>query len=184
MTIVHSESADGRCAAAFDDVRRRRRGPRCSISRAQLRFTDAGQTTRYGPPGAAWRSDDDRLPRLAEAHVVGEDGAAAAEQERDAFDLMREEPVAERDGLPEGAVRVVRRQAEQLREGGGLCVEGFIRRSSPRGDLTPRGSMPRLGSRPLSAVSRTSVMNACSSPGAYCQLTRANLDALTVGADP
>ena len=68
-------------------------GRDCSISRAQLRFTDAGQTTRYGPPGAAWRSDDDRLPRLAEPHVVGQDGAAAAEQESDAFDLMREEPV-------------------------------------------------------------------------------------------
>ncbi|HTH03329.1 MAG TPA: hypothetical protein VL882_23805 [Vicinamibacterales bacterium] len=34
---------------------------------------------------------NDRLSRLAEAHVVGKDGPSPAEQERDAFDLMREE---------------------------------------------------------------------------------------------
>ena len=68
---------------------------------------------------------DDRLTRLAEPHVIRQDRAAAAEQEGHAFDLMREEPVAERDGLPVGAVRVVRRQAEQLRERRSLCVELF-----------------------------------------------------------
>ena len=67
----------------------------------------------------------DRLTRLAEAHVIRQDGAAAAEQEGHAFDLMREEPVTERDGLPVGAFRVVRRQAEQLRERRSLCVELF-----------------------------------------------------------
>ena len=67
----------------------------------------------------------DRLTRLAEPHVIRQDGAAAAEQEGDAFDLMREEPVTERDGLAVGAFRVVRRQAEQLRKRRCLCVELF-----------------------------------------------------------
>jgi hypothetical protein len=33
--------------------------------------------------------------------VVGQDGAPPAEQERDTFDLVREEPVGERDGALE-----------------------------------------------------------------------------------
>jgi hypothetical protein len=62
-----------------------------AISRAQFRLTEAGQTTSRGPPGVRCRSETIDLSRLAEAHVVGEDGAPPAEQERDAFDLMREE---------------------------------------------------------------------------------------------
>ena len=38
---------------------------------------------------------DDRLPRLAETHVVGEDRATATQQERDAFELVWEETVGE-----------------------------------------------------------------------------------------
>ena len=41
---------------------------------------------------------DDRLAGLAEAHVVGEDRAAAAEEEGDALDLVGEESVGERSG--------------------------------------------------------------------------------------
>ena len=41
----------------------------------------------------------DRLSRLAEAHVVRQDRAAASEQECDAFDLMREQPVGKRARL-------------------------------------------------------------------------------------
>ena len=62
----------------------------------------ADDEVRAAGGGVAER--DDRLPRLAEAHVVGEDRAAAAEQEGDAFNLMRKEAIAERDGLPVGAV--------------------------------------------------------------------------------
>jgi hypothetical protein len=49
---------------------------------------------------------DDRLSRLAQAHVVGEDCAPPAEQERDAFDLVGEESVGERDRALEGRVRI------------------------------------------------------------------------------
>ena len=48
---------------------------------------------------------DDRLARFAEAHVVGEDRAPPPEQECDAVDLVREEPVGERDRAAEGRVR-------------------------------------------------------------------------------
>jgi hypothetical protein len=75
------------------------------------------------PSGGGVGEGHDRLPRLAEPHVVSEDGAAAAEQERDALNLMRKEPLAERDGLPVGVVQVVRREAEELSKSGGLCVE-------------------------------------------------------------
>src|SRR5690606_35673210 len=47
---------------------------------------------------------DDGLARLAEAHVVGEARAAPPRQERDALDLVREEPA--RDGLRTGQVIV------------------------------------------------------------------------------
>ena len=65
---------------------------------------------------------DDRLAGLAEAHVVGEDGAPPAEQERDAFDLVGEEPIGQRDRGPEGRIRIAG-QLEQLCECGGLRVE-------------------------------------------------------------
>jgi hypothetical protein len=65
----------------------------------------------------------DGLPRLAETHVIGEDRAPASEQERDAFDLMWEKSVAERNRLPVGPVQVGRRQVEQLRERARLCIE-------------------------------------------------------------
>ena len=69
---------------------------------------------------------DDRLAGLAETHVVGEDGALPPEQERDAFDLMREEPLRQPGGAAKGRVDVVRREREQLGEGVRLSVEGFI----------------------------------------------------------
>jgi hypothetical protein len=42
---------------------------------------------------------------------------------------VREQAVSEADGLAECRIGVVARQAEQLREGGGLRIERF-----PRGD--------------------------------------------------
>ena len=51
---------------------------------------------------------------------------APAEQKRDAFDLMREEPLRQRGGVAERAVRVARRQRQQLREGVGLGVECLV----------------------------------------------------------
>ena len=69
---------------------------------------------------------DDRLARLAEAHVVGKDGALAPEQERDAFDLMREEPLREPGSAPKRPVDIVWRERQQLGEGVSLSVEGSI----------------------------------------------------------
>ena len=103
-----------------------RRGAARLISRAQLRFTDAGQTTRYGPVRRDVPQRDDRLARLAEAHVVGEDGALPAEQERDAFDLVRKEPLRQRGGAAKRRVDIVRREGQQPGEGVGLRVEGSI----------------------------------------------------------
>ena len=80
-------------------------------------------------PGSAGREvpqRDDRLARLAEAHVVGEDRAPPAEQERDAFDLMREEPVGERDRASKRRVRIARRRAPAVGERVGLSVNGSI----------------------------------------------------------
>ena len=76
---------------------------------------------------------DDRLPGFAEAHVVGQDGARAAEQERDAFDLMREQPVRQLSGLAESRVWIVWRQRQQPGEGVGLRVEHSIHRYLPGG---------------------------------------------------
>ena len=75
-----------------------------------------------GPAGREVPQRDDRLARLAEAHVVGEDRAPPAEQERDAFDLVREQAFGQRDGAPERRVGIAR-QLEQLRECRGLRVE-------------------------------------------------------------
>ena len=69
---------------------------------------------------------DDRLARLAEAHVVGEDRALAAEQEGDAFDLVREQPLGQRRGAAKRLVGIVWRESEQPSEGVCLRVEGFI----------------------------------------------------------
>jgi hypothetical protein len=67
---------------------------------------------------------DDRLARLAKAHVVGEDGALPAEEERDALDLMREKTLRERGGAAKRRVDVVRRERQQFGECVGL---GFKR---------------------------------------------------------
>src|SRR6185295_18904472 len=57
-----------------------------------------------------------------------------AEQEGHAFDLMRKQPVTERNGFAIGAIRVVRLQAEQLRKGRRLRVELFaVRRDRAYG---------------------------------------------------
>ena len=69
---------------------------------------------------------DDRLARLAEAHVVGKNGALAPEQERDAFDLMREESSRQIGGAAERPVDIVWRARQQLCEGVSLSVEGSI----------------------------------------------------------
>ena len=74
----------------------------------------------------------DRLARLAQTHVVGQDGAAAAEEKRDTFHLMREEPFGQRHRRAKGAVGIVGRTAEQLREGGGLSVECGVSRYGMR----------------------------------------------------
>ena len=69
---------------------------------------------------------DDRLSRLSETHVVGEDGASSPEQESDALDLVREEAARQFCGCAERQVRVVRRQRQQLGKGGGLGIEGLV----------------------------------------------------------
>ena len=123
--VVHDRPfriGHGRCAAAFDDADGGA-GDRLLDLARPVALHRGGADDEIRPAGGGMAEGHDRLPRLAEPHVVGEDGAAAAEQERDAFNLMRKEPLAERDGLPVGAVQVVRRQAEELRKSGGLCVE-------------------------------------------------------------
>ena len=95
MTMTHS--AVGAIGAVPSITRTAESGATRAISRAQFRLTDAGHTTRPASAGREVPQRDDRLARLAEAHVVGEDRAPPAEQERDAFDLVREEPVGERD---------------------------------------------------------------------------------------
>ena len=125
--VVHDgpfRTGDGRGAAAFDDADGGAGDGQLDLARpVALHRCRADHEIR--PAGRGMAKRHDRLPRLAEPHVIRQDGAAAAEQEGDAFDLVREEPVTERDGLPVGAVRVVRRQAEQLRERCRLRVELF-----------------------------------------------------------
>jgi hypothetical protein len=65
---------------------------------------------------------DDRLPGLAQPHVVGQDGAASPKEKCDAFDLVREEHFGERDGVLESRIGVAR-QLQQLSECRGLQVE-------------------------------------------------------------
>jgi hypothetical protein len=72
--------------------------------------------------GREMSEGDDGLPCLAETHVVGEDGAPPPEQERDAVDLVREQPFGERHGAAERRVRIAG-QPEQLCERRGLRVE-------------------------------------------------------------
>ena len=62
----------------------------------------------------------DRLPRLAEAHVVRQDRAAAPEQERDALDLMGKQSIGQRARLPECGVGVVPGYPQQVCECRGL----------------------------------------------------------------
>ena len=68
-------------------------------------FDGGGTHDQTASAGREVPQRDDRLARLAEAHVVGEDRAPPPEQERDAVDLVREEPVGERDRAPERRVR-------------------------------------------------------------------------------
>ena len=86
---------------------------------------------------------DDGLSRLAEAHVVGQDGAAAAEEEGDAIDLVRKEPVGQSHGRPERAVRVVR-QAEEPGKRGRLRVERRLPRGGAGGGAGFRGTRTRV----------------------------------------
>ena len=65
---------------------------------------------------------DDRLPRLAKAHVIGKDRALAPEQKRDAFDLMREEPLREPGSAAKRPVDIVWRERQQLCEGVSVSV--------------------------------------------------------------
>ena len=97
-------------------------GATTAISRAQFRLTDAGTDDQARAARREVPQRDDRLARLAEAHVVGEDGAAPAQQERDAFDLVRKEPIGERDRALEGRIRIAG-QLEQLCERRSLRVE-------------------------------------------------------------
>jgi hypothetical protein len=48
---------------------------------------------------------DDRLARLAEPHVVGQDRAAAAQEEGDALHLVGEEALRERSARPMASAR-------------------------------------------------------------------------------
>ena len=128
-------------------------GAATAISRAQLRFTEAGQTTRYGPRGASVPQRDDRLAGLAEAHVVGEDRAPASEQERDAFDLVREESLRQRGRIPKRAVRIAGREGQELRKGVGLGIQRLVRfHHGAVGWFGPNGRQPRQRRRACSFV--------------------------------
>ena len=63
-----------------------------------------------------------RLSSLSEPHVVRKDGAPAAQQERHAFYLVREQAICERSGLTEGDVGVVGCR-EDLSEGRSVCLQ-------------------------------------------------------------
>ena len=94
-------------------------------------------------PGSAWREvpqRDDRLARLAEAHVVGEDGAPPAEQERDAVDLVGEEPVGERDRAPEGRHRARRTAGAAVRTASACESSVSAMTRGARTAAQPRGS--------------------------------------------
>ena len=125
--VVHDRPfriGDRRGAAAFDDADRGSGNRKVDLARP-VALHRCGADHEIRSAGRDMAQRDDGLACLPEPHVVSEDGAAAAEQERDAFDLMREEPVTERNRFPVGAVRVVRRQAEQLRKGCRLRIELF-----------------------------------------------------------
>ena len=65
-----------------------------SISSRHCDLSDAGQTIKHlADVGLAGEQlgDADRLDRLAEAHVVGQDRAAGADGEGDAVELIRQE---------------------------------------------------------------------------------------------
>ncbi len=69
---------------------------------------------------------DDRLARFPEPHVVGEDRTPAAQEKRDAFNLMREQALGQLRRLTERAIGLARRQRQQLREGVSLSVQGLV----------------------------------------------------------
>jgi hypothetical protein len=90
------------------------------ISRAQL--LDRGWADDEDlPDGRGMAQSGKCLASLTEPHVVGKDGAPAAQQERHPFYLVREQAVCERSSLTEGDVGVVGRR-EDLSEGRSVCL--------------------------------------------------------------
>ncbi len=144
--------------ALLDDVRRRTRVGDGDLARpVALHRRGTDDEIR-----AVWcdvPQRDDRLPRFAEAHVVGQDRASAAEQERDAFDLMREQPVRQLSGLAERRVWIVWRQSEQPGEGVGLRVEHSIHRYLP-GGFAPSAFAPQALRRDLAKAASRAVGSA------------------------
>ena len=93
-------------ACAFDDVHGVVRGGQGDLARpiALDRRRADDEPLALGR-GVAERGD--RLPRLAETHVIREDGAPPAEEERHPLDLMREQAFGQCRRLAECDLRVV-----------------------------------------------------------------------------
>ena len=121
---------------------------------------------------------DDGLPRLPESHVVGQDGLAPREQERDAFDLVREQTLRDAPSAGEGFFADLRRRGQDPGElsgvlrvhvdstpGAARCAAGaFVRRASgPRASVGPprsdQATLPLLGR--LAASRRSGRLSRC-----------------------
>jgi len=74
---------------------------------AQLRLTDAGQTTSHGRDG---RQRDDRLMGFAEPHVIRENRSTAPDQKTDPLNLVWVKALCNRLCAPAGFVVVYERQ--------------------------------------------------------------------------
>ena len=55
----------------------------------------------------------------------------------DAFDLVREEALRQRGGVPERAVRIARRERQELSKRVGLCIERLVHLRSHVTDCRP-----------------------------------------------
>ena len=120
MTITQSGSSGG--AAPF--LRRCASCAGCGNGNfaRPVRLTEAGADDQIRPVRRDVTERDDRLSRLAQAHVVGQDRAPAAEQERDAFDLVRKEAARQLCGAAKRRVGIIGCQSEQPGEGVSLRV--------------------------------------------------------------
>ena len=93
-------------ARAFDDVHGVVRGDQGDLARP-VALDRRRADDEPLPLGRGVAERGDRLPRLAEPHVIGEDGARPAEEKRYPLDLMREQAFGQCRGLAERDLRVV-----------------------------------------------------------------------------